>query len=74
MRLKTLKWARGLRASLREEIDSLVSSGVADSQTLERVVNFRKQLQQVESLVDALEAQFPEVVEDHETAEPGDDS
>ncbi len=63
MKFKTLQWARGLRASLREEIDNLVSSGVTDTRTLERVVNFRQQLQQAETLVAALEAQFPETVE-----------
>jgi hypothetical protein len=61
VKFKTLQWARGLRASLRDEIDSLVSSGVTDPLSLERVVNFRQQLQQVETLVDALEAQFPEM-------------
>ena len=64
MKFKTLQWARGLRASLRDEIDGLVSSGVTDPLSLERVVNFRQQLQQVEVLVDALEEQFPDVVED----------
>ena len=73
MKFKTLQWARGLRASLRDEIDNLVASGVTDTRTLERVVNFRQQLQQVETLVDALETQYPDWADPENGPAPRED-
>ena len=73
MKFKTLQWARGLRASLRDEIDNLVASSVTDTRTLERVVNFRQQLQQVETLIDALETQYPDMADPENSPAPRED-
>jgi len=73
VKFKTLQWARGLRTSLRDEIDNLVASGVTDTRTLERVVNLRQQLQQVETLVDALETQFPDMADPEKDPTPRED-
>jgi hypothetical protein len=56
MTLETRQWAEGLRASLIAQIDAVLASGVSNSQHLERVVTLRRFLEQVESLIAALES------------------
>jgi hypothetical protein len=63
MQLETLEWAKDLRASLRQEIEVLLASGVTDSFTLEKIVSFRQQVRQAETLVAALEEHFPEAAQ-----------
>lgn len=55
MKLKTLEWARGLRASLAAEIDAVLAAGLTDSLDTARVATLRQQLTQVDSLLAALQ-------------------